>query len=138
LKKKITRIDIQDWSNFINSKDKLENKDLDGKRKKISQEKTIDLHGYSLDNANKLINDFILDCYEKGVTKINVITGKGTRSKNRDNPYNSENLSILKYSVPEYINSNIQLMKKIKYINQMDIDNNYKGSFDIILKKIKE
>ena len=96
------------------------------------------MHGYSLDNANKLINDFILDCYEKGVTKINVITGKGTRSKNRDNPYNSENLSILKYSVPEYINSNIQLMKKIKYINQMDIDNNYKGSFDIILKKIKE
>ena len=92
----------------------MEDKDFsDAEQSLILKEKSIDLHGYSLDEANKIIYDFIMSCYEKNVVKINVITGKGSRSKNKNNPYQSENLSILKYSVPDYINSNQELLKII-------------------------
>ena len=134
--KKISDKDKKDWLNFIKSKEKLNNKDIfDKKQKKIFNEKSIDLHGYSLDEANKLIHKFILFAYKNNINKITVITGKGSRSKNKENPYQSKNLGILKYSVPEYINSNSELLKIIKSINQEDIESVMKGSFDIFLKK---
>ena len=134
--KKISDKDKKDWLNFIRSKEKLNNKDIiDKKEIKNFNEKSIDLHGYSLDEANKLIHKLILFAYKNNINKITVITGKGSRSKNKENPYQSENLSILKYSVPEYINSNSELLKIIKSINQEDIENVMKGSFDIFLKK---
>ena len=79
--------------------------------------------------------DFILKCSKEKVSKIIVITGKGSRSKNFSDPYQSFDLSILKYSVPEYINSNSELLKVIKSINQQDIDSVSRGSFEILLKK---
>ena len=135
--KKISDKDQKDWINFLNSKEKLENKDFDiNKNKKIDfNDVTIDLHGYSLGKANKLIHNFILTSYQNNIRRIKIITGKGSRSKNKDNPYQSENLSILKYSVPEYINSNSELLKVIKSINQQDIESANKGSFEILLKK---
>ena len=134
--KKITDKDKKDWLKFVKSGERLENKDYSGKKKNsILKEKSIDLHGYSLDDANKEIYNFIMSCYEKNVSKIKVITGKGSRSKNEENPYQSKNLSILKYSVPNYINSNQELLKIIKSFNQSEIDDISKGSFDIILKK---
>ena len=137
--KKISDKDFKDWLDFINSNQKLDNKDIYNKNlKSILREKSIDLHGYSLDEANKIIHNFILLCYEKNVSKIKVITGKGSRSKNKENPYQSENLSILKHSVPEYINSNPKLLKVIKFINKEEIKSSSKGSFDIFLKKFKE
>ncbi len=139
MKKKISNKDFKDWLDFVNSNEKLDNKDIyNSNLKSILIEKSIDLHGYSLDEANKVIHNFILSCFEKNVGKIKVITGKGSRSKNKDNPYQSENLSILKYSVPEYINSNPRLLKVIKFINKEDIESSSKGSFDIFLKKFKE
>jgi len=135
LKKKISDKDKKDWLKFLNSEEKLEIKDFDKKNSKTTPDKrTIDLHGYSLDEANQLIHNFILSCYENKISKIKVITGKGLRSKNNQNPYNSSDLSILKYSVPEYINSNLELTKVIKYINKEDVDSISKGSFDIFLK----
>ena len=134
--KKITDKDKKDWLKFVKSGERLENKDYFRKKKNsILKEKSIDLHGYSLDDANKEIYNFIMSCYEKNVSKIKVITGKGSRSKNEENPYQSKNLSILKYSVPNYINSNQELLKIIKSFNQSEIDDISKGSFDIILKK---
>ena len=134
--KKITDKDKKDWLKFVKSGERLENKDYSGKKKNsILKEKSIDLHGYSLDDANKEIYNFIMSCYEKNVSKIKVITGKGSRSKNKENPYQSKNLSILKYSVPNYINSNQELLKIIKSFNQSEIDDISKGSFNIILKK---
>ena len=131
--KKISDKDKKDWLNFIKSKEKLNNKDIfDKKQKKIFNEKSIDLHGYSLDEANKLIHKFILFAYKNNINKITVITGKGSRSKNKENPYQSKNLGILKYSVPEYINSNSELLKIIKSINQEDIESVMKGSFNIL------
>ena len=88
-----------------------------------------------MENANKTINEFIKICFSQKISKINVITGKGSRSKNKDNPYQSENFGILKHSVPEYIKTNPNLMKMIKEINFEDIKNPSKGSFDILLKK---
>jgi len=140
LNSKISDKDKKDWKNFILSKDEIPNKDLkitkDNTKKKII--KKIDLHGFSLENANKVIEEFIAQSFEEGVNKIIVITGKGLRSKNDENPYMSKNLSILKYSVPEFIKSSINLMKIIKNINEADIEDGGKGAFYIYLKNFKE
>ncbi len=137
---KISDKDKKDWKNFISSKDEISNKDLKITKDKIKKKiiKKIDLHGFSLENANKVIEEFITQSFEEGVNKIIVITGKGLRSKNDENPYISKNLSILKYSVPEFIKSNINLMKIIKNINEADIEDGGKGAFYIYLKNFKE
>ena len=137
---KISDKDKKDWKNFISSKDEILNKDLKITKDKIKKKiiKKIDLHGFSLENANKVIEEFITESFKEGVNKIIVITGKGLRSKNDENPYISKNLSILKYSVPEFIKSNINLMKIIKNINEADIEDGGKGAFYIYLKNFKE
>ena len=137
---KISDKDKKDWKNFISSKDKIPNKDLKITKDKIKKKiiKKIDLHGFSLENANKVIEEFITQSFEEGVNKIIVITGKGLRSKNDENPYISKNLSILKYSVPEFIKSSINLMKIIKNINEADIEDGGEGAFYIYLKNFKE
>ena len=137
---KISDKDKKDWKNFISSKDEILNKDLKITKDKIKKKiiKKIDLHGFSLENANKVIEEFIMQSFEEGINKIIVITGKGLRSKNDENPYISKNLSILKYSEPEFIKSNINLMKIIKNINEADIEDGGKGAFYIYLKNFKE
>ena len=134
---KLSDKDKKDWENFINSSEKLNSKDVDQTIKSKILEKSIDLHGYTLDDANKEISNFIENCYLNRVKKINVITGKGMRSKNLDNPYQSTELSILKHSVPEYIKSNPGLMKKIIKIDFESVNSPSKGSFEIFLKTIK-
>ena len=140
MNKKLSNKDKKDWKKFLSSKDKIYNKDLSLFKKKISKEitKTIDLHGLSLESANKVINEFINICFQNNINRIIVVTGKGLRSNNIDNPYVSKDLSILKYSVPEYIKSNINLMKMIKNIKEADIKDGGSGAFNIYLKKIKE
>ena len=136
MKKKLSKKDKKDWDNFINSKEKIQNKDLSILKKKDENLfRVIDLHGFSLEEANKSINDFIMKCYLDGISKINIITGKGSRSKNKDDPYQSVELGILKYSIPDYIKNNIDLMKKIKEIDYNSINNPNVGSFNIFLKK---
>ena len=136
MNKKISDKDKEVWNNFINSKDKMPNKDWQRIKKNFPYiEKIIDLHGYTLENANIEIEKFIELCFEQGVTKINIITGKGGRSKNKDNPYQSKDLSILKYSVPNYIRENKNLMNKILKIDSEAVENPSRGSFDIILRK---
>jgi len=135
LKKKITDKDKKDWENFILNKQKIFDKDSSLKNT-INNKKSnfIDLHGFSLENANKTIEKFINNSYEEGVKKIIVVTGKGKRSKVEDNPYLSRELSILKNSVPEFIRSNQNLMKKIKGISEANIDDGSSGAFYIYLK----
>ena len=136
---KISDKDKKDWQNFISSEEKIYNKDssLSQTRTYKDEIKTIDLHGFSLENANKTIDEFISRCFEDKVSKITVITGKGLRSNNIDNPYVSKDLNILKNSVPEFIKSNSDLMKKIKSIKEAKIEDGGSGAFDIFLKKIK-
>ena len=137
---KLTDKDKKDWRKFTSSRDKVPNKDFKLNKKNIEEntKRIIDLHGFSLENANKVIEEFIEQSFEEGVNKIIVITGKGLRSKNDENPYISKNLSILKYSVPEFIKSSINLMKIIKNIDEADIEDGGKGAFYIYLKNFKE
>ena len=132
MSKKISDKDFQDWKNFVKSKDKIIPKDSDSPltSKNISTF-AIDLHGLSLDQANKIVEKTISDCFEKHISKINIITGKGTRSKSTEDPYKSSELSILKHSIPEFINSNDELMKKIKNIENAKKNS---GSFNVYLK----
>ena len=134
---KLSDKDKKDWRNFINSSEKLQSKDLEQPNDRAILERSIDLHGFTLEEANKEISKFIENCYLNKVKKINVITGKGMRSKNINDPYQSSELSILKYSVPEYIKNNSELMKKIIKIDFESVDSPSKGNFDIILKSIK-
>ena len=134
--KKISEKDKKDWENFINKKEKVEDKD---NFLKENSDKTdhmeIDLHGYSLDEANTKIFEFINECYEKNIKSINVITGKGLRSRNIEDPYSSSDLGMLKNSVPNYIKNNSELMSKIKHINFEEVISKNKGNFNIYLKK---
>ncbi len=134
---KLSDKDKKDWQNFLESSEKLESKEFDQVNNKIISESSIDLHGYTLDEANKKISEFLENCYLNKVKKINVITGKGMRSKNLEDPYQSKDLSILKYSVPEYIKNNTELMNKIIKIDFESVNSPSKGNFDIFLKTIK-
>ena len=133
MNKKLSNKDLKDWKNFLESKEKIHNKDNVINQTKIKGEATIDLHGFSLDQANSKVEKFITECFEKKVLKLNIITGKGLRSKVDQNPYQSKDLGILKYSVPEFIRSNSDLMKIIKKIDDQ-VDNKNSGFFSIFLK----
>ena len=134
---KISDKDRKDWQKFLDSSDKLYNKDVQQVNNRIISERSIDLHGYTLEEANKKISEFIDNCYVNKIKKINVITGKGMRSKNLDDPYQSKDLSILKHSVPEYIKNSPELMSKIINIDFDSVNSPSKGNFDIFLKTIK-
>ena len=133
MNKKPTNKDLKDWKTFLESGEKIYNKDNLINQIKFKEEATIDLHGFSLDQANSKVEKFIIDCFKKKVLKLNIITGKGLRSKVDQNPYQSKDLGILKYSVPEFIKSNIELMKIIKKIDHQ-VNNKNSGSFSIFLK----
>jgi DNA-nicking Smr family endonuclease len=137
LNDKISEKDRQDWDNFISNKEKLPNKDINLKKVKNQKIKSLDLHGYTLDQANKKIKEFIIENYNKEVNKLIIVTGKGLRSKNESNPYVSKDLSILKYSVPEYIKNNKSIMKHIYEIREAKIEDGGSGAFYIYLKNKK-
>ena len=127
--------DKQDWENFLNNKEKIPNKDFVLKKNiRFEKIKKIDLHGYTIEEANKAAEKFIQNCFDENVTKIIVITGKGLRSKNVENPYLSKELSILKYSVPEFIENNKSLTKFIIEITDANIEDGGSGAFYIYLK----
>ena len=133
----ISNKDKKDWNNFINSKEKLPNKDIKYNKKKIFETRSIDLHGYTLDAANKTIEDFINKAFLENINKIIVVTGKGIHSDNEKDPYVSKDLSILKYSVPEFISNNTSLMSMINQITDAKIEDGGGGAFYIFLKKNK-
>ena len=127
--------DKKDWENFLKNNEKIPDKDFINKNN-IRQEKIkkIDLHGYTIEEANKAVQQFIKKCFDENVTKVIVITGKGLRSRNVENPYLSKDLSILKYSVPEFIETNISLTKMIIEIKDAKIEDGGGGAFYIYLK----
>ena len=135
MKNKISEKDKRDWENFVTNKDKVENKDNLSKQKtSFKDHMEIDLHGYSLEEANIKIFKIINYCYEKNIKSINIITGKGLRSKNIKDPYSSSDLGMLKNSVPDFIKNNPDLMSKIKSINFDEVASKNKGNFNIYLK----
>ena len=134
MNKKLSDKDLKDWNKFIKSKDKINPKD-ELNENSINKKKSIfviDLHGYGLDQANKFVEKTINECFEKQFSIVNIITGKGMRSKSTEDPYKSSELSILKHSIPEFINSNAELLRKIKSIDNTNEKN--LGSFNVYLK----
>ncbi len=134
---KISDKDKKDWNSFVNSNEKLPNKDIKFKQKKTSTIKSIDLHGYTLEQANRAIEEFINRAYSDNISTLVVVTGKGLHSDNEKDPYVSKDLGILKHSVPEFIKNNKEIMKKIIDIKEADIKDGGSGAFYINLKKFK-
>jgi len=134
----ITEKDKKDWENFLSKKEKLPNKDIKIDKKITFKTRSIDLHGYSLEEANKSIENFIVTSYQEKINKLIVVTGKGIHSQNEKNPYVSKDLSILKYSVPEFISNNKNLMKIIYEMKDAKIEDGGSGAFYIYLKKNKK
>ena len=133
----ISQKDKKDWENFISSDEKLPNKDFNSSKQKFFKVKSIDLHGYTLDEANKTIEKFIYRSFTEKINKLIVVTGKGLHSQNEKDPYVSKDLGILKYSVPEFIENNKSLMNIIKEIKDASIEDGGSGAFYIFLKKNK-
>jgi len=129
--------DKSDWDKFITGNEKLPNKDLKYQEKKILKIKSIDLHGYTLDEANKKIREFINKSFSENVNKLIIVTGKGLHSENEKDPYVSKDLGILKYSVPEFITNDKDLMNKINEIKDAKIEDGGGGAFYIYLKRNK-
>ena len=132
---KISDKDKKDWQDFISNKDKVSDKDLRIKKNNYEKIRTIDLHGFTLEEANKKIQNFILKAFDDKVSKLIIVTGKGIHSDVEKNPYVSKDLSILKYSVPEFISNNNLLMSKIREITDAKIEDGGSGAFYIYLKK---
>ena len=129
--------DKKDWEKFISGDERLPNKDNKFQKKTSLKIKSIDLHGYTLEGANRTIENFITKSYEDGINKLIVVTGKGLHSQNEKDPYVSKNFSILKYSVPEFISNNQNLMKIIHEMQDAKIEDGGEGAFYILLKKNK-
>jgi len=135
LNSKISNKDKKDWEEFLTNDETLPNKDSNFSKKKLTKVRTCDLHGYSLDEANNKIQELIDSSFESGVTKLIIVTGKGLHSENDKDPYVSKDFGILKYSVPEFIRNNVELMKKINEIKSASIQDGGSGAFYIYLKK---
>ena len=133
--KKISERDKKDWENFISGKEKLEDKDKKFLKKKNIKIRSLDLHGYSLNDANVKIKQFIQESFNLGAEKLIIVTGKGIHSQNEKDPYISKKLGILRYSVPEYINNNVSLNNLIKELSPAKIEDGGEGAFYIYLRK---
>tara|TARA_B100001057_G_scaffold64403_1_gene58064 strand:- start:705 stop:1124 length:420 start_codon:yes stop_codon:yes gene_type:complete len=127
--------DKKDWEKFLSSKEKLVSKDPEDKIKNYNKIRSIDLHGYSLDEANRKIKDLILKSFENGIEKLRIITGKGIHSKNEKDPFVSKKLGILKYSVPDFLSKDLELNSIIKSLSSAKIEDGGEGAFYIYLKK---
>ena len=132
---KISDKDKKDWQDFLSKNEKLPNKDSIKTNALVFRSTEIDLHGFTLDDANKEIEKFIHECFNNGFNKIRVVTGKGLHSNNEQDPYVSKDLSILRYSVPEFIKNNIELMKLINEFKEAPVEDGGEGAFYIYLKK---
>ena len=125
------------WKDFLKKNEKLPNKDLEKKENKFHITKSLDLHGYTLDEANKKVESFITDCFDQKVSKVIIVTGKGIHSQNDKDPYTSQKLGILKYSVPDFLKNNLSLSGLIKEIAPARIEDGGEGAFYVYLRKKK-
>ena len=132
--------DKRDWVEFTKQLKNISPKEADSSQKNIETNKirNLDLHGHSLIESNKIVKEFIIQSYEDGYKKLLIVTGKGLRSKSHNNPYVSEELSVLKYSVPEFIKNEVSLNSKVNRISKVEAKNGGEGAFYIFLKKNKK
>ena len=132
---KISEKDKKTWEEFLSNDQKLPDKDNFQSKIKSKKTRSLDLHGKTLDEANQIIENFIRKSYEDKVHKLIIVTGKGLHSSNEKDPYVSKDLGILKYSIPNFLNNNTELMQLISNISEASIKDGGSGAFYIFLKK---
>ncbi len=132
---KISEKDKKTWNEFLSNDQKLPDKDNLQTEIKVKETRLLDLHGKSLDDANRVIENFIKKSHQDKVHKLIIVTGKGLHSNNEKDPYVSKDLGILKYSIPEFLKNNSELMKMISNISDANIQDGGSGAFYIFLKK---
>ena len=132
---KISEKDKKTWEEFLSNDQKLPNKDNFQSEIKSKKTRSLDLHGKTLDEANQIIENFIRKSYEDKVHKLIIVTGKGLHSSNEKDPYVSKDLGILKYSIPNFLKNNTELMELISNISEANIEDGGSGAFYIFLKK---
>ena len=132
---KISEKDKKTWEEFLSNDQKLPDKDNFQSKIKSKKTRSLDLHGKSLDEANQIIENFIRKSYEDEVHKLIIVTGKGLHSSNEKDPYVSKDLGILKYSIPNFLKNNAELMELISNISEASIEDGGSGAFYIFLKK---
>ena len=135
-----TTTDKKNWIAFTQQTDRIYNKDnnLVKQNTEVDKIKKLDLHGFSLNEANKIVKKFINKSFRNGYKQLLIITGKGLRSKLYKNPYLSEQMNVLKYSVPEFIKNDEDLFDKISKISNADLKDGGEGAFYIFLKQQKK
>ena len=135
----ISSKDKKDWLAFTKQMGNIKAKESDLLKEniKLSEVKKLDLHEFSLNEANEKVKNFIINSFNSGYKKLLIVTGKGLRSKSHENPYVSEKLSVLRYSVPEYIKNDENLANKINSISTADIKDGGEGAIYIFLKNNK-
>ena len=132
---KISEKDKKTWDEFLSNNQKLPDKDIIQNKTILKKTRSLDLHGKTLDEANSIIENFIKKSYEEKVQKLIIVTGKGLHSDNEKDPYVSKDLGILKYSIPEFVRNNEDLMKIISNISEASVKDGGTGAFYIFLKK---
>ena len=132
---KISKKDKKTWEEFLSNDQKLPDKDNFQSEIKSKKTRSLDLHGQTLDEANRIIENFIRKSYEDKVHKLIIVTGKGLHSSNEKDPYVSKDLGILKYSIPNFLKNNADLMDLITNISEASIEDGGSGAFYIFLKK---
>ncbi len=135
MNRNISDKDKKDWEKFISGNEKISDKDVKIQKSNYPEKKSIDLHGYTLEQANRAVYNFIEKSHKKGIKKLIIVTGKGLHSQNEKDPFVSKDLSILKYSVPHYIKSCPELLTKISDLKEADVKDGGAGAFYIYLKK---
>ena len=132
---KISEKDKKTWNEFLSNDQKLPDKDNFQTETKVNKTRSLDLHGKTLDEANRVIENFIRKSYQEKVHKLIIVTGKGLHSKNEMDPYVSKDLGILKYSIPDFLKNNSELMEMISNISDASIKDGGSGAFYIFLKE---
>ena len=136
-KEDISNIDKQAWEEYIKNPKDLFDKDQNSKNRSYKKHRyKFDLHGFSLIDANKKVKEIITECYNKQFSEILLVTGKGIHSNTHSNSYVSDKLSKLRYSIPNFINSNKSLLNKIVSINSATVEDGGEGALIIKVKKL--
>ncbi len=135
-KKDLSQKDKKVWENFIKDPFDIYDKDIKDQKSSRKDRYKFDLHGFTLEDANKKVREILLSCIENKYKELLLITGKGIHSSNEKDAYVSKDYGKLKYSVPEFIKSNPELNKLIISIYEADIKDGGEGAILIKLKNL--
>ena len=135
-KKDLSQEDKKTWEDYIRDPSDIYDKDRNNQKSNRKERFKFDLHGFTLDEANKKVKEILLFCTENKYRELLLITGKGLHSTSDKDAYISKDLGKLKYSVPDFIKSDIELNKLIISINEAEVKDGGKGAILIKLKNL--